>query len=122
MESLANTKQITFSSYDSHDDDEDEDTVWIIVVSVMGGIILLAAVALFSMWWFKIRPYEYKTMIDETTTSQENLQDDFTETNATESSPPMSRFESEKRESVHISGSTEMGIIKCTQLDTFSVF
>lgn len=106
-----NQRQLTFSSYEdfSDSDDESEITVWIIVVSVMGAIILLAMVALFLMWWFKIRPYEYKTMIDETTVSQENLQGDFTDSGVAESSPPMSRFEIEKRESVNISGSTERG-------------
>lgn len=109
LEPFVNQRQLTFSSYEdfSDSDDESEITVWIIVVSVMGAIILLAMVALFLMWWFKIRPYEYKTMIDETTVSQENLQGDFTDSGVAESSPPMSRFEIEKRESVNISGSTE---------------
>lgn len=74
----------------------------------MGAVIVLSMVAIFMMWWFKIRPYEYKTMIDEVATSHENLQDDFPKSTV-ESSPPMSRFEVEKRESVNISGSTEMG-------------
>ncbi|XP_037037495.1 uncharacterized protein LOC119075215 [Bradysia coprophila] len=111
LEPFVNQRQLTFSSYEDWDETSDDDfeyTVWIIVVSVMSGIILLAVVALFLLWWFKIRPYEYKTMIDETATSQENLQGDFNDAGVVESTPPMPRFETEKRESVNISGSTEM--------------
>ncbi|KAG4076573.1 hypothetical protein HA402_002736 [Bradysia odoriphaga] len=110
LEPFVNQRQLTFSSYEDWDETNDDDfeyTVWIIVVSVMSGIILLAVVALFLLWWYKIRPYEYKTMIDETATSQENLQGDFNDSSVVESSPPMPRFETEKRESVNISGSTE---------------
>lgn len=105
------SRQLTVSSYEDfqpNDDELEENIVWIIVVGVMGGIILLSVIAIFSMWWFKIRPYEYKTMVDEGAVSQENLQDGFQD--KVESSPPMSRFETEKRESVNISGSTEMGM------------
>ncbi len=107
-------RQLTFSSYEdiqpvSDDDDEDKNIVWIIVVGVMGGIILLSVITIFLMWWFKIRPYEYKTMVDEVTVSQENLQTDFPDSKV-ESSPPMARFEAEKRESINISGTTEMGM------------
>lgn len=112
LEPFINLRQLTFSSYEDllpSDDELEEKLVWIIVVAVMGGIILLAAIAIFSMWWFKIRPYEYKTMVDETAVSQENLQADFSDF-IVESSPPMPRLKTtEKRESVNISGSTEMG-------------
>lgn len=105
-------RQLTFSSYEDFqpsDDELEENTVWIIVVGVMGGIILLSAIVIFSMWWFKIRPYEYKTMVEESAVSQENLQVDSQDFKV-ESSPPISRMETEKRESVNISGSTEMGM------------
>lgn len=106
-------RQLTFSSYEdllpSDDVKEENHLVWIIVVAVMGGILLLSVIAIFLMWWFKIRPYEYKTMVDEVVAvSQENLQDHFPDSKV-ESSPPMSRFETDKRESVNISGTTEMG-------------
>lgn len=105
-------RQLTVSSYEDSlpdDDDLEEEIVWIIVVGVMGCVILLTVITIFLMWWFKIRPYEYKTMVDETAVSQENLQDDFPNFKV-ESSPPLSRLESDKRESVNISGSTEMGM------------
>lgn len=111
LEPFMGSRQLTVSSYEDfqpNDDELEENIVWIIVVGVMGGIILLSVIAIFSMWWFKIRPYEYKTMVDEGAVSQENLQDGFQD--KVESSPPMSRFETEKRESVNISGSTEMGM------------
>lgn len=105
-------RQLTFASYEDFlpgDDEITENIVWIIVVGVMSGVILLSVIVIFLMWWFKIRPYEYKTMVDETSVSQENLQGDFADSKV-ESSPPMSRFQAEKRESVNISGSTELGM------------
>lgn len=110
LEPLLSSRQLTFTSYEDSlpsDDHDDDDLVWIIVVGVMGCIILLTVTALFLVWWFKIRPYEYKTMIEESASSQENLQADFSDAKA-ESSPPMSRFETEMRESVNISGTTDM--------------
>lgn len=111
------SRELTFSSYEdslhTNDDAEHEtedNIIWIIVVSVLGAIVLLAVIAIFSMWWFKIRPYEYKTMIDEIGVSQENLRNDFQDFQV-ESSPPSTRLDVAKRESVNISGSTEMGML-----------
>lgn len=121
--------QLTYSSYEdalpdncddcdcddcdnsSEEDDDDENVMWIILVSVMGVIILAAAFVIFLMWWYLIRPYEYKTMIEESGTSQENLRDAFQDYQI-ESSPPTAPFEDtkSKRESVNISGTTEMGM------------
>lgn len=105
-------RQLTFSSYEdslSGDVEPEEIFLWIIVVAVMGMIILVSIFVIFSMWWFKIRPYEYKTMIEESATSHENLRGDF----QIESSPPTTFFEGarSKRESVNISGSTERGML-----------
>lgn len=110
-------RQLTFTSYEESLDsvtDDEENIVWMIVVGVMGGLILISVLTIFLLWWFKIRPYEYKTMAVETAVSQENLQDDFDQLK-NESSPPMARFEAEKRESINISGTTEMGMCDCSR-------
>ncbi|KAJ6625244.1 Protocadherin-15, partial [Pseudolycoriella hygida] len=108
LESFLGSRQLTYSSYEDEFDDDDleEHIVWIIVVSVVSGLLLISLFVIFLMWWFKIRPYEYKTMVeDSTTVSQLNLQNDFDEIK-TDSPPPMSFLETDKRESVSISGST----------------
>lgn len=117
LEPFEASRQLTYTSYeDSIPGDyeiEEDIIIWIIVVGVMGVIILIAIVVIFLMWWFKIRPYEYKTMVEENNVSEENLRDDFQDFEI-ESSPPATRFDvnNGKRESVKISGSTEMGMLK----------
>lgn len=119
LEPIAALRQLTVSSYEdlvpSDDDDDDlEEIMWIIIVGVMGVVILVSVSVIFLMWWFKIRPYEYKTMVEESAASQENIRDDFQDLQ-NESSPPTSPFDvlNGKRESINISGSTEMGKLTC---------
>lgn len=44
---------------------EEADSLVLIIVSSVLGVVLLATVlCTFLMWWYKIRPYEYKQMVD----------------------------------------------------------
>lgn len=74
----------------------EDNLVLLIIIAVLGVLLLITGIAIFCLWWHKIRPYEFKNVIDDTS-SQLNLNDEL----KSESSPPFktSRFNVEKRDS-----------------------
>lgn len=93
--------------------EEADPLVLIIVCSVLGAVLLATLLCTFLMWWYKIRPYEYKQMADSggSLSSQQGLrsQADGDETKNTSPVLSASRFNIEKKSSLEIRGNTLQG-------------
>lgn len=92
---------------------EPDSLVLIIVSSILGVALLATVLCTFLMWWYKIRPYEYKQMVDGdgSLSSQQGLrsQADGDETKNTSPVLSATRFNIEKKSSLEIRGNTLQG-------------
>lgn len=83
---------------------------------MLGALLLLTGIGMICMWWFKIRPYEYESIVDSSSlaSSRQSMSKPMemeTKIDGTLPAFRLSRFEVEKRrDSVNISGVTAQGI------------
>lgn len=86
---------------------------WIIACSVLFALLIISVLATFSLWWFKVRPYEYRQMEETGSVSSKQGLATITMGSAVapQSSPIMKidRFEVQKRDSMPLHGSTVQG-------------
>lgn len=94
---------LTFIDYTSWNSEELGEPSIVIVASVLGVLLVIAVMSLGLLWWYKIRPYEFKNMDSSITKNTLHNEEDNSKS---ELSPPLtvSRFDS-----VIISGSTVHG-------------
>lgn len=99
---------------------ESTDTLGLVIgCAVLFALLIGSILATFTLWWFKIRPYEYRQMEDTgSVSSKQGLASVGAGTNGTngtngapQSSPIMKidRFEVQKRDSMALQGSTTHG-------------
>lgn len=100
--------------------EEGDLTPLIIVSSVLLVLLLGTILGTFLLWWYKIRPYEYKQMEDDagSVSSHQVLKND----NLNVESSPVNRFTVEKKDSVILSGSTVQGKCECAIIYLFNFF
>lgn len=96
--------------------DEGDLTPLIIVSSVLGVLLLCTILGTFLMWWYKIHPYEYKQMEDDSgsVSSQQVLRNNNESLNI--ESSPVGRFTVQKKDSVTLAGTTINGNLSLTFL------
>lgn len=95
------------------------DTVGLIIAcAVLFALLIASVLATFSLWWFKVRPYEYRQMEDTgSVSSKQGLASGAASSNGTnsngapQSSPilKIDRFEVQKRDSMALRGTTTHG-------------
>lgn len=111
---INNTYQFTSIPFEevehnSNSNHLEENFILLIVIAILGALLLITGIGMICMWWFKIRPYEYESVIDSSSlaSSRQSLQKALeSERKTDETMPPfrLSRFEVEKRrDSINIS-------------------
>lgn len=96
---------------------ESTDTLGLIIAcAVLLALLVSSVLATFLLWWFKVRPYEYRQMEDSgSVSSKQGLANVASGTNGTNGAPQSSpimkidRFEVQKRDSMALRGSTTNG-------------
>lgn len=105
------------NSYKEIITEEADSLVLIIVCSILGVLLLATVLCTFLMWWYKIRPYEYKQMAEDggSLSSQQGLRSQADGDETKNTSPVLSgaRFNIEKKSSLEIRGNTLQGKTQC---------
>lgn len=120
--------RLTSATYesDAHVHNEATSTLGLIIgCAVLFALLVASILATFLLWWFKVRPYEYRQMEDTgSVSSKQGLASTAAVTNGTnsngapQSSPilKIDRFEVQKRDSMALRGSTTHGNHLCEYL------
>lgn len=113
--------RLTSATYesDAHVHNESTSTLGLIIgCAVLFALLVASILSTFILWWFKVRPYEYRQMEDTgSVSSKQGLASTAAATNgshsngAPQSSPilKIDRFEVQKRDSMALRGSTTHG-------------
>lgn len=109
----------TYEQYtDTNNTNSPSDTLGLIIAcAVLFALLLVAVLATFTLWWFKVRPYEYRQMDDTSSvSSKQGFANEATVTNSPNGGAPQSspilkidRFEVQKRDSMALRGTTTHG-------------